>query len=177
MQEVEVLQTPRRCDELQAAMESPPPYLSSAYVIEFAYADDSVIFEQRRTLNVGGEWLGRVPCLAICREFGRESEFLIAHCDEHWGHLGVAAGYASIEDAKSRVERSYHGISSKWVKSDVPMEEACARFEADLRAGGCSFCGRVIYDVRQMVGGDKVRICNVCVDEFYEAMHDDRNEP
>ena len=48
-------------------MEAPPPVLAGLYVVEYAEADTSIVFEQRRTLNVDGQWLGRLPCLAICQ--------------------------------------------------------------------------------------------------------------
>lgn len=48
-------------------MQAPPPVLAGLYVIAYAKAGDDVVFEQLQTLNVDGQWLGRVPSLAICR--------------------------------------------------------------------------------------------------------------
>ena len=96
--------------------QNPPPVIAGLYVVAFAHADSSVRFEQRHTLNVGGKWLGRVPCLALCRSFER-AEFMIQYCSKQWNPLGIAADYKSIEEAKERIERSYHGITAKWRNS------------------------------------------------------------
>jgi len=72
-------------------MNRPPPALDCAHVIEFAATDETVTFEQRKTLNVGGEWLGEVPNLAICQNLN-QTEFMVFHCNHAWEVLGVAAG-------------------------------------------------------------------------------------
>lgn len=155
-------------------MNRPPPALDCAHVVEYAITDKTVMFEQRHTLNVGGEWLGEVPNLAICQDF-EKTEFLIFHCNPEWEILGVAAGYRSVQEAKDKIERSYHGITSKWVASEYSRDEAIKYVENQLKAKSCSFCGRTPLQF-QAVAGDAVRICNLCVDSFYEAMHDSRNE-
>jgi hypothetical protein len=146
----------------------PPPVLEGTYVLVYAYADSSVTFIQRNTLAVDGEWLGRVPCLAICQDF-ESSEYLVLHCDEEWETIGIAAGYKTAEDAKQRTERSYVGIAAKWIESTATKAEALALYKADLRAGSCSFCGRNRLDVSSMFGDD-VRICNHCVEDFHESL-------
>jgi len=150
-------------------MEAPPAVVGGLYVVEYAHADDSVRFEQRNTLNVGGTWLGRVPNLAVCQHFDRP-EFLIQHCSESWEPLGVAAGYKSIDEAKEPIERSYHGIAGKWIKSKTGKEEARAAYTAELKAEACSFCGRTMLEVTAMIG-EQPRICNRCVDDFHRAIH------
>src|ERR1051326_849143 len=95
-------------------MSAPPPALHSTHAIEYAIVDDTVRFEQRHVLNVGGEWLGQVPCLAICQDLHKD-EFYLFHCDAEWNVLGVAAGYKSVAEIKARAERSYHGINGKWI--------------------------------------------------------------
>jgi hypothetical protein len=146
-----------------------PPVIAGLYVMAYAHADDSVRFEQRHILNVGGKWLGRVPCLALCRPF-EKAEFMVQHCNNKWEPLGIAAGYKSIEEVKQRVERSYHGITAKWRKQIVPKKKARAIYQAELKAESCSFCGRTPLEVTIMVGR-KTRICNHCVDNFHEAIH------
>ena len=157
-------------------MNPPPPVLDCAHVIEFAIADETVIFEQRKTLNVGGEWLGRVPCLAICQNFDN-AEFLVFHCNLEWEALGVAAGYVSIEDAKQKMERSYDGLFAKWKVANYSRDDAVTYVDAQFKAQSCSFCGRNLRQVKSMAGdeADKVRICNNCVDGFYEGMHREFN--
>ncbi len=152
-------------------MEAPPPVLAGLHVVEYAEADESVVFEQRRTLNVDGQWLGKVPRLAICQDFDT-LEFAIQHCADDWEPLGIAGGYASIAHAKSAIERSYHGVSAKWVPAETSFEEARAINEAELRANACSFCGRTPLEVQTIIGNEP-RICGQCVDEFYAAIHTD----
>lgn len=154
-------------------MESPPSVLAGLYVVEFAEVDDSVVFEQRRTLNVGGQWLGRVRCLAICQEFAT-LEYVIQYCEEDWEPVGIAAGYASVEEAKARIELSYHGIGSKWVRAKASFAAARVEYENDLRASACSFCGRTPPEEAQGFianAEDAVRICSHCIDDFYAAIH------
>jgi hypothetical protein len=152
-------------------MQTPPPVLAGLYVVTYATADADVIFEQRQTLNVDGQWLGRMPFLAICQDFN-SGEYLIQHCTEDWEPMGVAGGYASMDEAKARIERSYHGISNKWILANTSIEEARAINEAELLARACSFCGRTPLQYTTIIG-DAVRICGHCVDEFYAAIHDD----
>ena len=150
-------------------MNSPPPALDCAQVIKFAFVDETVTFEQRQTLNVGGEWLGQVPHLAICQALG-ETEYIVFHCSREWEVLGVAAGYGTIQDAKQKTERSYHGITAKWMASGYSRDEAVKYVEAQFRDQVCSFCGRNPSQF-EAIAGNSVRICNRCVDGFYEDMH------
>ena len=148
------------------------------YVLEFAHADRTVRFEQRHTLNVDGKWLGRVPFLVICVPFEKtdETEFAIQHCDRNWYALGIAAGYKSVKEAKERIERSYHGISEKWTKQNIPKRKARVLYQAELKAESCSFCGRTPLEVIAMMVGSTVRICNYCVDSFHEMIHSKRGK-
>jgi hypothetical protein len=154
-------------------MESPPSVLAGLYVVEFAEVDDSVVFEQRWTLNVDGQWLGRVRYLAICQEFAT-LEYVIQYCEEGWEPVGIAAGYTSVEEAKARIERSYHGIGSKWVGAKASFVAARVEYEADLRASACSFCGRTPPEEAQRFmanAEDTVRICSHCIADFHAAIH------
>lgn len=150
----------------------PPPALDCAHVVEFAVLDETVVFEQRKTLNVGGEWLGQVPCLAICQNLD-ETEFLIFYCDLNWETLGVAAGYSSIEEAKQRVERSYRGLMRNWMQTGYSRDDAVTYLDGHFKEETCSFCGRDLRKVKSIASDatKKVRICNVCVDGFHEQMH------
>jgi hypothetical protein len=120
-------------------MNAPPPILAGTYVVSYAYADESVNFVQRNTLSVDGEWLGRVPCLAICQDF-ESSEYLVLHCDEAWELLGIAGGHPTVDAARHAIERSYNGILSKWIDSTITRDDALAQHRADLAADSCSFC-------------------------------------
>jgi hypothetical protein len=151
-------------------MEKPPLVLAGLYVVAYAEADDDVVFEQRHILNVNGQWLGRTPCLAICREFDTR-EYAVQYCNIHWEPLGIAAGHASVDVAKVAAERSYHGINGKWIETAMSLEQARALHEAELRALACSFCGKKPTEVATMVG-DSVRICGQCVDDFYDTVYE-----
>ena len=155
-------------------MSAPPPALDCAHVLEYAIVDATVQFEQRRTLNVGGEWLGEVPRLAVCQNFD-EAEFMVFHCDSDWNVLGVAAGYNSADEARAATERSYHGLSSKWQPSRHSREEAILYVTKQFKDQECSFCGRFPLQYRCVIG-DAVRICNHCVDEFHETIHRESGE-
>ena len=150
-------------------MDRPPPSIGNTHVIEFAITDDTVKFEQRYVLNVGGDWLGEVSNIAICQDFNK-IEFMVFHCNREWDVLGVAAGFESIDAAKEKIELSYHGIATKWEPSGFSREEAATYSKNIFKDQSCSFCGRTPLEF-QAVAGDAVRICNYCVDTFYEEMH------
>jgi hypothetical protein len=149
---------------------SPPSFLNGAFVVAYARIDESVRFVQRHTLSVDGQWLGRVPCLAICEDF-ESTEILVQYCDESWEPLGVSAGYKSVDEAQKRTELSYSGVSSKWVPASTSKEAAHAHYLAELKSHSCSFCGRTPPQVSTMFG-DEVRICNYCVVDFHDGLSD-----
>ena len=88
-----------------------------AYVVELA----DLPFTDVLQLNVGGEWLGRVPRLAIC-EWDYRPTLMLFHCDERWNSLGVQ-GFErpgpmrprSVIDVMGRAERYYPGSATRWI--------------------------------------------------------------
>ena len=92
----------------------PSAILDSAKVLAFAIVDETVTFFNRKALYVDGELLGVVPKLAICR-YEDEIELMVFHCDNDWNVLGVTAGHVIIGEAIQYTERSYIGLSEKWV--------------------------------------------------------------
>ena len=155
-------------------MKKPPPALDCAHAVEYAIVDDAVTFEQLYTLNVGGEWLGRVAQLAICQNLD-EVEVMVFHCDRDWNVLGVAAGYNSIDEAKAKTERSYRGLSPKWVSTGYSRDDVTGYLAEHFKDMKCSFCGRLPMQYQSIVG-TTVRICNHCVDEFHDALHRESQE-
>ena len=156
-------------------MTKPPPALDGALVIAFAVADETVKYEERQTLFINGELLGRVPKLAICRNLD-ETEFMVFHCNGDWEVLAVTGGYESVAAAKSRAGLSYHGIDTKWVSTGYKKEDATSYLERLFKGDSCTFCGKNPLQLEAMVqavtvAGDTVRICNHCVDEFYSFLH------
>jgi hypothetical protein len=152
-------------------MDSPVPeiVLNCARVIAYAIVDDSVTFIERGNFFVDGKLLGAVPRLAICQNVN-EDDIMIFHCDNKWNVLGVAGGNASVEEAKQWAERSYKGLMNKWVPTGTTEEEVIAYLDDEFANEKCSFCGKWPLDVELMIG-EKVRICNFCVDKFYEILH------
>ena len=92
----------------------PPSILDSAKVLAFAVVDETVIYENRKTLYVDGELLGAVPKLAICQNYNEE-EVMLFHCDDEWTVLGVSSHGCFLEAAQA-AERSYKGLLQKWIR-------------------------------------------------------------
>ena len=102
-------------------VDQPPSELDGCRVLAYASTDDPVVFTGRLRLNVDGQWLGRVPRLAICA-FGSSQELIVLHCDESWVVLGLQGWNApgiqrpgSIAEVISHVERYYQGLEARWV--------------------------------------------------------------
>jgi hypothetical protein len=148
---------------------SPAPVLDCARVLAYAVVDPSVRYIERKTLFVDGQLLGQVPRLAICQNID-ETELMVFHCDDNWNVLGVAAGIYTMADAKAKVERSYQGIASKWIDTNVSVAEAEAYLREQFGNDGCSFCGRMFYQVTQFFSGANGRICDDCVRKFADLL-------
>jgi len=101
-------------------MVRPPEVLDDCRVLAYASTDGST-FTGRLCLNVGGEWLGRVPRLAICT-FGKSTELVILHCNESWQVLGIQGwnspgmdSPSSLSEVMARVEQYYQGLEARWI--------------------------------------------------------------
>ena len=149
----------------------PPPVLTGLYVVAYAHVDDSVVFEQRRTLSVDGQWLDRVPGVAICQDF-ETLEYSVQYCAADWEPLAISGSHGSVDAAKARVERSYHGLAARWVCACTTFESAQAIHAAQLRQGACTFCGNMPMEVAMMFG-EQTKICADCVVQFHRTLHSD----
>jgi len=148
----------------------PPPVLDNARVLQFAILPQSIPFAGRSLVFVDGKELGRVPRLAICED-QPPAKVLLFYCDDQWRVL-AAAGYDSIDLAKARAERTYPGSSALWKESGVSEKEA-EDFRNNLFGDDrCSFCGKRPDQIEQLISKDDVRICNYCIDEFYDSIHE-----
>ena len=152
---------------------SPPPAIDCSRLLFYAVIDSSVQFSGRTLLFVDGRELGRVPCLAIC-DGKRSSEVLLFHCDSGWTTLGCSA-HQSVQDAKTRAERIYPGISTLWVNADVSEEAAEVYLNEQFGNVRCSFCGKRPDEVGQMFskegkGKDEVGICDQCIKNFHGGL-------
>ena len=149
---------------------TPPPVLCGARLVEYASADDTVIYISKSRLYVGEQLLERVPNLAICESL-REPEILLLYCDEHWDFLAIVP-VDSIEEARRLAESEYHGIASKWIGAQV-SKEAAERYLDELnREECCSFCGRIPPEIKQMIASSKARICDICITEFFKDLQE-----
>jgi hypothetical protein len=88
-----------------------------------AYAPDlaDLPFADVLQLKVGGEWLGRVPRLAIC-EWDYRPILMLFFCDEQWNSLGVQGlerpgptRPRPVADLMLRAELYYPGIATRWI--------------------------------------------------------------
>lgn len=149
-------------------MKKPPVSLCyPTYVVEYAKVDDTVEFMNRGNLNVGGEWLGAVPKLAICKDI-KSNEFFLAHCDSDWQMLCMVENHATIEETKANAEKHYKGISKRWIKTNYKKKKAKQLFDKVKEKMKCSFCGKSHYDDKfsSLICGKNANICNVCVDSI-----------
>lgn len=157
---------------MKGAISKPPPVLDCARVLEYAVLDDSVSFSGRTLLFVDGKELDPVPCLAICQNLN-QAEILLFHCDSDWTVLGTG-GYDSVSAAKNRAERIYPGVSSCWVSAHVSEREASKYLDEIWGDQRCSFCGKRPDEVEALVGRGKAYICDRCIGEFHEDLHQKR---
>lgn len=150
----------------------PPIVLSfPQYVVEYAVVGADVAYVDRRILNVGGEWLGAVPRLAICKVLGKQ-EFFLAHCSDDWDVLCLVENAATISEVKGEAEKHYPGIGRKWVETEYVETEAQKLYDEARREWLCSFCGRSHFDhdVHQLVSSESANICDTCIRELYAAL-------
>ncbi len=156
-------------------MQKPPVTLFyPSYVVQYAVVDSSVTFVDRKTLNVGGEWLSEVPQLAISKNT-ETSEFHLSYCSSEWEGLFAVQTAATVQEIKNIAEKHYLGIGDKWVETDYTEAEALAIFKGEKERMKCSFCGKSHFDdgVTSMVTGTNANICNECVRAFAEAFADE----
>lgn len=149
---------------------SPPPALDSARVIEYAVLEKSVTYSGHSSLYVDGKELGPVPCLAIC-QIRSEAGVLLFHCSSDWTVLG-AADYASVAEAKNRAECIYPGVSAHWIETRVTEQEAERYLEEVWKDRQCSVCGKRANQIQRLVSKNDVRLCDRCITEFYQMLHE-----
>jgi hypothetical protein len=157
---------------IEGVTPKPPPVLASARVLEYAVIDDSVGYSGKSWVFVGDRELGRVPRLAVCEALDT-GEILLLYCDADWGVV-AAARYDSPKRAKARAERTYPGVSRRWVDAAVSREEAAAAAKQEASTLSCSFCGRKPEKVRNLIVQGDSRICNLCVAQFTRALAAER---
>ena len=156
-------------------MDKPPVTLFyPSYVVEYAVVDSTVTFMDKKTLNVGGEWLGEVPNLAICKNLVT-SEFHLSHCSSKWEDLCSVETADTLEKIKKIAEKHYRGINRKWIPTTYSESDANKIFEEEKEKMKCSFCGKTHYDgvFTGLIKGENANICNVCVESFAKEFEDE----
>ena len=146
-------------------MNTPPPIVGNARVVEFAVIDRSIKSRGDIGLFVGGKPVGRVPGLAICEDIDSK-EILLLHCTQRWRERGVQS-FKSLHDAKARAERAYPGVAAKWRKRKVSRLAARRLRDKEWANLRCSFCGRIpIFFQTLFSAANGARICDDCVRGF-----------
>jgi hypothetical protein len=149
---------------------APPPAIDSARVLAYAILDDSVQWTGRQKLTHDGKEVGPVPCLALCQNaWGDWEQIHIFHCNGDWEVLG-AGGAPTIEEAKASAERSYRGISPKWVFVNTPREQAREWIRKESADALCSFCDRIPAEMDKLISGKSATICNHCAAKYHALM-------
>ena len=159
-------------------MDKPPIVIVlPTYVVEYALVDSSVRFVDTRTLNVGGQWLGAVPKLAICRNV-ETSEYHLSHCSDDWEDLCSVECRQTVEELRSIAEKHYVGIKDKWIATGYSEAEAISTIEEIKDSMRCSFCGKSAYDsdVKSLIEGPDAMICDSCVMDFASSLTEDPPE-
>lgn len=77
-------------------------------------------------------------------------------------------------EAKSRAERIYPGVSSRWIEAKVSEQEA-TRYLDEFWHQACIFCGKRRDQVEILIEKEnaEVRICNFCIEEFHQMLHEE----
>ncbi len=164
-------------------MESPPPIIDSCKLLFYARNEDDVTFTDRISLFIGGsgdelEPIGEVQNLAISKTYYEPHEFLLMFCEDDWSVKGVIP-FTTIEETKTKAERGYNGISSKWKKNPYSEDEIDDylrdEYEVDPKSEWwtmiCSFCGRKDTEYSRLLEGKYAVICEDCVNKFYKAFN------
>ena len=152
----------------------PPPVIHSTRVLFYAFVDD-IAYRKWGALYSGDVLVEKVPRLAICINLGKNIGPLLFHCDEEWNVLG-ASGAETVDEVKSRAEKNYPGVGSRWIDPHVTVEQALSHYDEETGGWKCMFCGKRPFDVTGMVGDPGKAICRGCVEEFYRAFQEPDGE-
>jgi hypothetical protein len=123
--------------------------------------------------------LGRVPNLAICRNYYEPSDILLLFGNEEWSSPSLGCiPFTSIDEAKLKAERGYPGISGCWKKvtyDDAAVAEFLrSEYDVDPNAEWwcfrCSFCQSEIEQESQAIVKGWATICSKCIKEFHASL-------
>jgi len=97
---------------------------------------------------------------------------LLLHCSGDWAVLG-AAEYCSVAEAKNSAERIYPDLATHWIVAHVTEQEAARYLDEVWSDQLCSFCGKRRDQIEQLISKNDVQICDSCITEFHEMLHED----
>ena len=138
----------------------PPPAIDCARVLSYVAVDVGVQFSGRTLLFVDGKELGPAPRLAICEDV-KTGGILMFHCTRDWEALGCSA-HTTLDEAKSRAEQIFHGVSSQWRDAEVSIETARAYLDELFEGEKCDRCGKRPYEVNSLTRKGSESICDGC---------------
>ncbi len=151
----------------------PPPILNGARVLAYASMGQGRRPSADGLMFVGNKPLARVSRLVITEAPGVSGRpgpgVLLLCCTQAWSLIGVA-GHSSVAHAKRRAETMFPGSSTRWVPSKVTKTQAEKYLKKVWAGQECSFCGKRPDQIRQMVAGKGVRICDRCISEYSAIM-------
>jgi hypothetical protein len=76
-------------------------------------------------------------------------------------------GTESIEAGKAKTEAAYPGLHSRWVDTDVSVEEAQRCILENYQHTFCLFSGRRPTELKSLVTQKLGAICDRCMNEFH----------
>ncbi len=144
----------------------------NSFVVEFAFVDSSVVYKNTKNLNVGGEWLGKVPQLAICKEIATKKYFL-SHCNVGWDELCFVQSRDTIDKIKKVAEKNYQGISRKGSKTGYKKKNAIKIINKSMKKHICPFCNTCIFEMEKSMEFFRFEsglICKDCILSLYEEI-------
>jgi len=148
----------------------PPPVIDSARVISYAFVDD-IPYRKWGSLHVGDRLVEAVPCLAICRNLGKDIGPLLFHCDDQWNTQGTSGG-ETVDAAKKRAEKNYPGVAARWVDVNTSVDDALRYYDEQSGNHKCSFCGKRPFELQSWITGKDAVICRACVEDYHRTFQE-----
>ena len=155
---------------------APPPAISFARVLAYAVVDETVRFTGEQRLYVDNELLGAVPCIALCEELRNDQAgFFVAYCNEKWEAVAIAPA-TDPDSAMRQAEHYYRGLGALWAQATVTVHQAREWIARSRPEEVCSFCGRLPFEINNLVRGNEAAICDLCLDAFHADIHTGKNQ-
>lgn len=153
----------------------PPPVIDSARLLAFAVVPDDTAYAAGICLLVDGVRVGRVPGLAICRNYCKPDEVLLFFCDGQWCTQGCIP-VSRVEEAKLQAARDYPELLQHWRDSPYCDEQVASFLRTEYGVDPatewwrfrCSFCQAECEGMAISKGW--ATICRACIEEFHALL-------